>query len=38
MSDNCLLQDLGGQEGEWVDLAPILGHHIGNFMNKVKLW
>jgi ecdysteroid 25-hydroxylase CYP306A1 len=30
-----VLPDLHAREGEWLDLAPLLGHHIGNMMNRL---
>jgi hypothetical protein len=30
-----LVEDLRSQTGRWLDLGPLLGHHLGNFMNQL---
>ncbi len=30
-----LVQELGAGAGQWLDLGPLLSHHVGNFMNQL---
>jgi hypothetical protein len=30
-----LVEELGAGAGQWLDLGPVLSHHVGNFMNQL---